>query len=144
MIIILVRLTATLSALLVVPLALVNWVHFRSDLYISGRQVDVVFPFGDGYAVAVLGAGVILTRLARTLWPRYDWLFAWACILCGLGVTSVVGAVLFKDWAGDRMWTIYAEFAFGIIIAVCGTLLLTFRKRPVARDEQAGKIGRRK
>ena len=73
------------SAVLVIPLAMVNWIHFGdSDLYVSGRQSDVVFSLGDGYAIAALGVLVILARVARTAWPRLDWLFPWACVICGL------------------------------------------------------------
>ena len=133
-----IRLVAMVSAVLVIPLAMVNWIHFGdSDLYVSGRQADVVFSFGDGYAIAMLGGVVILARLARTVWPTLDWLFPLACVVCGLGITAITGAVLFKDWAGERMWTLYTELALGIVIALSGTLLLTLRKSGVV-DEQIG------
>lgn len=134
--IVLARLVAMVSALLVIPLALINWVHFGDpDAYISGRDSDVVFSFGDGYAIVALGGIVILARVTRTAWPRLDWLFAWVCTVSGLGITAISAAVLFRDWAGERMWTLSVEPLLGILLAFSGALLLTLRQQMIAADE---------
>ena len=125
----LVRVVAMLSTLLAIPLALVNWIHFSdSGFYISGRDSDVVFPPGDGYAIAALGALVLLTRLTRTVWPRLEVLFPLACVLCGPGIMAISGAVLLRDWAGERMWTLYAGLVLGIVISLCGAVMLAMRR----------------
>ena len=79
----------------------------------------------SGYAILALGGIVILARVARTAWPRLGWLFAWACTVSGLGITAISAAVLFRDWAGERMWTLYVELLLGIVLAWSGALLLT-------------------
>lgn len=133
---VLVRLIAVTSALLVLPLALINWVRFERDVYISGRTSDVVFPSGDGYAIAALAGTVLLARLGRTAWPPLDALFPWVCIVCGLGITVIGGSVLFEDWAGERMLTLYAQFVLGITISLCGALMLGLRGRSAPLDER--------
>lgn len=137
---VLVRLIATASALLVIPLALFNWVRFESDVYVSGRTSDVVWSQGDGYAIAALAAIVLLARVARTVSPRLGVLFPWVCIACGLGITLMGGLVLVNHWSGQRLVTVYAQFVLGITIAVCGALMMDHRSQsaPPERDDEEG------
>jgi hypothetical protein len=132
------RLAATASALLAIPLALINWIQINEDAYVSGRSSDVVISGGDGYLIALLAAMVVIARVARTFARRLDRAFPWVCIICGLGITLISGRVLFEDWAGDRMWTIYTLLGLGIAIAVCGAVLLSGQNMGEGSDGAAG------
>ena len=138
---VLVRLIAVTSAVLVIPLALINWVRFEGDVYISGRTSDVVFQGGDGYVIVMLAGIVLLARLARTAWLPFALLFPLVCVICGLGITIIGGLVLMEDWAGERMWTLYAQLVLGVLVALCGGLLLSFREMSVRLDEAGGTEG---
>ena len=82
-----------------------------------------------------------MARVARTAWPRLGWLFAWACTVSGLGITAISAAVLFRDWASERMWTLYVELLLGIVLAFSGALLLTLRQHMIAADELSDETG---
>lgn len=128
----LVRLLAVASALLAVPLALMNWVRVDENSYVSGRTSEVVISNGDGYLIAGLAAVVLVARVARSANRGMDRVFPWICMVCGLGITLVSGRVLFEDWVGERMWTLYGLLVLGVVIAVCGAGLLSFRARDPA------------
>jgi hypothetical protein len=124
------RLIAVLAAIVSLALALVNWIHFEeAGFYVSGRDSDVVVDFGDGYVIAVLAGLVPLARLVRTFRPAWAELFPWGCIFSGLAITAVSAAVVFHDWAGERMWTLYTELGAGIAMAIAGSLLLSLQRR---------------
>jgi hypothetical protein len=116
------RLVAVACALLAIPLALINWIDVGRGVYISGRSSDVIIKGGDGYLIVALSVTVLVARVMRTLVPRLV-LFPWVCMVCGIGITLVSGRVLFEDWAGDRMWTLYTLF-------VLGTVMRKVRRRP--------------